>query len=96
MEKGTYVIVRCTNAGVFFGKYESESPNKITLNEVRKLHYWDGAAAVEEISQIGTKKPQNCRFTVTIPLMELAEPIQIIPCTDAAVETIKLVKEWKA
>lgn len=94
--KDEYVIVRAKDAGVFFGKYDSHNEAEITLKEVRKLHYWDGAAAVEEISQIGTKKPQNCRFTITIPSMVVAHPIQVIPCTKEAVKAIQSVKEWKA
>lgn len=94
--KGKYVIVRASQAGVFFGKLKSENGEEVTLTEVRKLHYWDGAAAVEEIAMIGTKKPNNCRFTVTVPEMGVKGVNQIIPCTDEAVETIKSVKEWKA
>lgn len=94
--KGKYVIARCHRAGVFFGIYESEVENKLTLKDVRKLHYWNGAAAVEEISQIGTKRPGDCRFTITIPVMTVSNAIQIIPCTDEAVEAIKSVKEWRA
>ena len=94
--KNKYVIVRCDRAGVFFGKYQEKNGNELTLKDVRKLHYWDGAAAVEEISKIGTKKPNNCRFTVTIPLMTVLDPIQILPCTEEAITVIKSVKEWKA
>ena len=94
--KNKYVIVRCDRAGVFFGKYQKKEGNELTLTDVRKLHYWDGAAAVEEISQIGTKKPNDCRFTVTIPSMIVLDPIQIIPCTKESIEVIKSVKEWEA
>lgn len=91
-----YVIVRATNAGVFFGKLKKQNRDEVILEEVRKLHYWDGAAAVEEIAMIGTKKPRDCRFTVTVPEMGIIGVNQVIPCTDKAVETIKNVKEWKA
>lgn len=94
--KNKYVIVRADRAGVFFGKFESKNGQEVTLSDVRKLHYWDGAAAVEEIAMIGTKKPNNCRFTVTVPEMMIDGCAQIIPCTDEAITTIKAVKEWKA
>jgi len=94
--KNKYVIVRAKHAGVFFGKYESHNESEITLNEVRKLHYWDGAAAVEEIAMIGTKKPDDCRFTVTIPSMVIAHPIQIIEAKEEAVKAIQSVSEWRA
>lgn len=95
MEK-KYFIVRTDRAGVFFGKIKENKGTSIVMEEVRKLHYWDGAAAVEEISQIGTNKPNSCRFTVTVPEMEIATPIQILPCTEKAIENIKNVKEWRA
>jgi len=94
--KNKYVIVRADRAGVFFGKLVEKNGTSVALKEVRKLHYWKGAAAVEEISQIGTKEPDNCRFTITVPEMEVEGFIQIIPCTSKAIEVIKLVKEWRA
>ncbi len=94
--KGEYVIGRFKDAGVFFGKCESVIDNVVTMSDVRKLHYWDGAAAVEEISQIGTKKPDNCRFTVSVPSMDIFNPIQLLPCTNEAIEVIKSVPEWKS
>lgn len=56
---------------------------------------WDGACAVEQLAQDGTKAPGNCCFTVTIPEMTVLGAIQIIPCTDAASESLRGVKEWK-
>lgn len=94
--KGEYVIVRCNNAGVFFGIYENQEGNQLTLTNARKLHYWSGAAAVEEIAMIGTKRPDDCRFTVTVPSMVVADPIQVLPCQKQAVEAINSVKEWTA
>ena len=94
--KGKYVIVRADRAGIFFGKLEEKNGQEVTLSDVRKLHYWDGAAAVEEISMIGTKKPENCRFTVTVPSMVVDGVCQILPCSDIAIGVIKSVEEWRA
>lgn len=94
--KGKYVIVRADRAGVFFGKLEEKNGQEVTLSDVRKLHYWDGAAAVEEIAQIGTKKPGNCRFTVTVPSMVVDGVCQVIPCAEEAIKTIQSVSEWRA
>lgn len=90
-----YYIVRTNRAGVFFGMIADRSASEITMTNVRKLFYWDGACAVEELALHGTKKPNNCKFTVTIPNMVIAEPIQIIPCTKKAVESISGVGVWK-
>ena len=94
MEKN-YVIVRADRAGVFFGNLVNKQGNEVTLNECRKLHYWDGAAAVEQLAIDGTITPQNCRFTVTVENATIMGVIQIIPCTETAVKSIQAVKEWK-
>jgi hypothetical protein len=91
-----YVIVRSDRAGVFFGMLKEKNGQEVRLSDVRKLHYWDGAAAVEELAMSGTNKPENCRFTVTVPEMVIDQAIQVIPCTEKSIESIKSVKEWKA
>lgn len=96
IKKKTFVIVRADRAGVFFGQLEAKNGQEVKLSNARKLHYWDGAAAVEEIAMIGTKKPDQCRFTVVVPLIVIDGVIQVIPCSDVAVTAIKNVKEWKA
>lgn len=93
---GKHVIVRANGAGVFFGVLKEKTGDEATLTDVRKLHYWDGAGAVEEISQIGTRKPENCRFTVTVEEICIQNVLQTIPCTEKAIEVIKGVAEWRA
>ena len=90
-----YYIVRADRAGVFFGKIKEANKDEVVMTDVRKLWYWDGAAAVEQLALEGTKKPRNCKFTVVIPEMAIASPIQIIPCTEKAVESINGVAVWK-
>lgn len=95
MSNNQYYIVRCDRAGVFFGKIESRNEHEVEMTDVRKLWYWDGAAAVEQLAADGTKTPGLCKFTVTIERMVVANPVQIIPCTEKAAKNIKGVKEWK-
>lgn len=90
-----YVIVRGNRSGVFFGILKSRNGQDVELNNVRKLWYWDGAAAVEQIAKDGVKNPSGCKFTVTVDSMIVTDAIQIIPCTDAAIDNIKAVLEWK-
>ena len=94
--KKEFVIVRSHRAGVFFGRLEEKNGQEVKMSNARKLHYWDGAAAVEEIAMIGTKRPDRCRFTVTVPELTIDGCIQVIPCTKEAIEVIKGVKEWTA
>lgn len=94
---GKKCIIRCTNAGVFFGTVDAvEDGYALKLSNVRKLWYWDGAAAVEELALNGVKRPQECKFTVTVSSMVVTEAVQVIPATDAAIACIEAVEEWKA
>lgn len=90
-----YYIVRTNKAGVFFGKIKERNENEVTMTDVRKIWHWEGACAVEQLAVDGTKKPQNCNFTVVVPEMIVAEPIQIIPCTDKAVKSLSGVEIWQ-
>ena len=90
-----YYIVRCDRAGVFFGKIKGRDGNDVTMTDVRKIWYWSGAAAVEQLAMDGPKNPTECKITVRVPEMTVMDPIQIIPCTPAAVETIQRIAEWK-
>jgi len=89
-----YFIVRTDRAGVFFGQIKEKTETSITMTNVRKIHYWDGAGAVEQISQDGVKQSSS-RLTVVVPKMEIDKWIQIIECTDKATENLKGCKEWK-
>ena len=95
IKENQFYIVRTDSAGVFFGKIKEANKDEVVMTEVRKLWYWDGACAVEQLALEGTKKPRNCKFTVVIPEMAIASPVQIIPCTDKAVESISGVAVWK-
>lgn len=90
-----YYIVRTAKAGVFFGRIAERSAEEIRMTDVRKIWYWDGAGAVEQLAVDGVSKPRDCKFTITVPEMIIADPIQIIPCTQKATKVIKGVKEWK-
>lgn len=88
-----YYVVRTDRAGVFFGRIKENKGTSIVMNDVRKIHYWEGAAAVEQIATDGVNK--KSRLTVVISEMEIAAPIQIIPCTDKAAACLNSFVEWK-
>lgn len=87
-------VVRCAQAGVFFGQIKERNGSEVTMINVRKLWYWDGACAVEQLAVDGTKAPANCKFTVVVPEMVLTGAIQILPCTEKAAESLAAVREW--
>jgi hypothetical protein len=90
-----YYIVRTYSAGVFFAKIVSVEGDEVMMNESIKLHYWDGAAAVEQLAVDGTSKPQNCRFTVPVDGSIVKGWIQFLPCTEKAIKSLKGVVPWQ-
>lgn len=95
INENQYYIVRADRSGVFFGKIKEASKDEVVMTDVRKIFYWDGAAAVEQLALEGTTKPSSCKFTVVIPEMAIASPIQIIPCTEKATNSLSGVAVWK-
>lgn len=92
----TYYIIRADRAGVFFGHIKSRDGSEAVLTDVRRIWYWEGACSLSQLATEGTKMPQKCKFTVTVKEMTVLGVIEIIPCTDAAAESILAVKEWKS
>lgn len=95
VKKSQKYIVRCDRAGVFYGGVKGRKRGEITMVNVCKVWYWEGACGVEELAKNGTISPEKCKFTVKIDEMTLADPIQIIPCTDKAVKSLEAAHEWK-
>ena len=93
MKKDQFYVVRTDRAGVFFGKIKENKTTSIIMTDVRKIYYWNGACAVEQIAISGVKS--DSKLTVTIPEMEIAAPIQIIACTEIAIKNLQSQKEWK-
>lgn len=90
-----YCIVRTYSAGVFAGYVKEQNGKEATVLQARRLHYWDGAASLSQLSQEGVTKPQNCRFPVEMPTVSLTEVIEVIECSEAARLNIAAVPIWK-
>ena len=88
-------IVRADRAGVFFGEIESRNGSEVKMRNVRKIWYWDGASAVEQLAVDGVLKPNDCKFTVAVDEMEILGVIQVIPASEKAVNSIESVSSWK-
>ena len=93
---GQYCIIRANRAGVFAGTVKEQNGNELTLENARRIWYWDGAASISQLAISGTSSPRRCKFTVTVPEITILDVIEIIPCTEAAEANIKAVHEWKA
>ena len=98
---GKKCVIRADRAGVFFGTVTNKTVtpggyNEVELKDVRRLWYWDGAASLSQLATEGVKAPDNCKFTVIVPEMVVSGVIEIIPCTEQAVQNIQAVPEWKS
>lgn len=94
MEKQKF-IVRTDRAGVFFAEIESRNGSEAELKNARRLWYWSGAASLSQLANEGVTRPNACKFTVTVDSCTVLGVIEIIPCTEKAVESINSVPVWK-
>ena len=92
---GKYCVIRCDRAGVFAGTVEKVDGQTVLVRNVRKLWRWYGATETLQIALEGVKRPNDCRFTVTVDSLVLTDAIEILPATDAAKASIEGVKVWK-
>jgi hypothetical protein len=92
---GKYVIARTQSAGVFAGNIESRVGQEVVLTNARRLWYWAGAESLSTLAVFGTSKPQNCKFPVAVPRVELLQVIEILDVTPEGESSIKSVPIWK-
>lgn len=88
-------IVRGDRSGVFYGDITNRDGREVTISNVRRLWYWDGAASLSQLAAEGVKKPENCKFTMTVSSITILDAIELLPCTEEAEKSIEGVKEWK-
>jgi hypothetical protein len=92
---GKKCIVRGDRSGLYFGEVVKIEEKTCEIKNVQNLFFYDGAARIEQLATEGTKKPQNCKFTMAVSYMTIYDLIQIIPCTDNAIKNIEAVSIWK-
>lgn len=93
-----FSIIRTHSAGVWFGNIKKLDGSIAIVTNARRLWYWSGAASLSQLAVEGTKKPSLCKFTMTITDDDgvyLPQVIEVLPCTNEAVENINAVPVWK-
>jgi len=92
----TYCIVRTYSAGVFAGWVDLKKKGKEqTVFEAIRLWSWSGACSLSQLANDGVKNPSNCKFAQEVKKVLLKEVIEVIPCTDKAINCIKGVPVWQ-
>ena len=89
------VIVRGDRSGVFFGTLAAKEGREVELQNCRRIWYWDGAASISQLAVDGTVRPEECKFTMPVGKIIVADVIEIILCTDKAIRSIEDVRVWK-
>lgn len=93
------VIIRGAQSGEFFGALTAHNGQEVELVNCRRIWYWRGAASLSQMAVNGVKSPDDCKFTATVNQIAILDAIEIIPCTDKAIQSItsvpKCVPEWK-
>lgn len=96
MEK-KYYIVRAKEAGLFFGQIKERKHNEVTMMDVQKIFYWQGACGIEQLAVDGMH-PNHAtipKVSIVVDEMIIFNPVEIIPCTDKARDNLKAIKICK-
>lgn len=91
MKKGTFVIVRCRDAGVHCGEYRSHKGREVRLRNARRIWRWYGAMTLSDIACTGLDSA-NSKISKPVRRAILPEACEILSVTDAARATIDAAK----
>lgn len=86
---GMYVIARCYSAGVHAGVVVSMEGENVILSESRRLWSWSAkeGIALSGVAQYGIRN--ESKLDVENPIIYLTGVCELIPCSDAAMESIR-------
>ena len=89
----SHYIIRGKDSGVFFAYGVERDGTEAKLEWSRMIHYWEGAAALSQVSTDGIRSGRVC-----VPVKErvVLDVCEIIPCTDAAAANLLEQPEWRA
>ena len=95
MNKQKYII-RCDQAGVFYGEIKERRGDEADLENVRRVHGWDGACSLSQLATEGPQKTDgNNRWSVIVPSMTVLGVIEFIPVSADAEKVMDGMPVWK-
>jgi hypothetical protein len=93
---GKKCIIRTYSAGVWFGIVEQKSGNEVIVTNARRMWQWWAAKSISlsgvAIYGINQKESKIAPAVESVWL----EAIELIPCTDAAIQSIETAKDVEA
>lgn len=94
-----YCVIRSYGSGVFCGyvKTKVSELNGINVDLVnsRRVHSWSGACSLSQLAVEGSVSIDNCNIAMVVPVMTVANVIEIIPMTSKAAKQIQDASVWK-
>lgn len=89
--KGTKVLVRSYDAGVFFGTMDWMEGDQVKLTNVRNIWHWTGASC---LSQIANQGVTGDRIGPVVSSTVLNKVCQVLPLTRAAISNLEKQPQW--
>lgn len=90
------VIVRGCDSGVFYGTLTSREGSEVTLENCRRIWEWNGAASLSQIAVEGIKDhSEQTKLTMAVDSIQILDAIEVIPCTDYAINDLDSIPVWK-
>lgn len=86
---GRKVIIRTYSAGVHYGKLIEKAGTEVIIEKARRLWYWktkNGGISISEIANQGLDSSSKVCEEVELQWLDA---IEIIPCTESAIENIE-------
>lgn len=98
-EKLDYVCIRTYSAGVHFGYLKKCVPSndgyyEVELVKSRRLWSWSGANTLSDLAEKGSKKPQDCKFTLEVSRIKLMA-IEVIYVSEEGKKNLDAIPVWE-
>lgn len=86
---GKKVIIRTYSAGVWFGELEQKDRTEVILKNARRMWAWWAKEGIS-LSSVAVKGIKQDKSKIAEAVAEVwLEAIEIIPCTDDAIDSIE-------
>lgn len=94
--KGKPVIVRARDAGVHFGYLELFDGRTVEISRSRRMWRWWAAKqmTLSAVAEFGLNTDKELRVQNEIPLHVILDACEIIPCTQACVDSFAKVEPY--
>lgn len=90
-------MVRSVGAGVFFGEVVEQNLSErwCIIKNARRVWYWEGAASISQLAQLGTSLPHACKFPVAVDSITVLDVCEILDVTKHAKVSLESVPVWR-